>query len=59
VTAGLGDVASTGVIFAAGGVSADGWRARDAARAAIAGPLTDDATVSRGLVEMIDVYLAD
>ena len=30
---------------------------RDAARAAIAGPLTDDASVSRGLNEMIDVYL--
>jgi nitric oxide reductase NorQ protein len=32
---------------------------REAARAAIAGPLTDDATVGRGLVEMIDAYLAD
>ena len=32
---------------------------RDAARAAIAGPLTDDASVSRGLNEMIDVYLGE
>ena len=31
--------------------------AAEAARAAIAGPLTDDAQVSSGLNKMIDVYL--
>jgi nitric oxide reductase NorQ protein len=30
---------------------------RAAARAAIAGPLSDDPAVTSGLVEMIDVYL--
>jgi nitric oxide reductase NorQ protein len=29
---------------------------RDAARAAVAGPLTDDPTVTAGLFQMIDVY---
>ena len=38
---------------------AEGLTPRDAARAAVAGPLTDDSTVTRGLVEMIDAYLAD
>ena len=36
---------------------AEGLTARDAAKAAIAGPLTDDVSVGRGLDEMIDVYL--
>jgi nitric oxide reductase NorQ protein len=58
-TAGLREVASTRVLIAAGQLIADGLNPREAARAAIAGPLTDDATVIRGLVEMIDVYLAD
>ena len=58
-TAGLREVASTRVLIAAGRLVADGLDMREAARAAIAGPLTDDATVTRGLLEMIDVYLAD
>jgi nitric oxide reductase NorQ protein len=58
-TAGLREVASTRVLIAAGRLVAEGLSAREAARAAIAGPLTDDATVTRGLVEMIDVYLSD
>jgi nitric oxide reductase NorQ protein len=58
-TAGLREVASTRVLIAAGLLIADGLNPREAARAAIAGPLTDDATVIRGLGEMIDVYLAD
>lgn len=58
-TAGLREVASTRVLIAAGRLVAEGLSAREAARAAIAGPLTDDATVTRGLVEMIDVYLPD
>ena len=47
------------MLIAAGRLIAEGLSPRDAARAAIAGPLTDDSTVTRGLVEMIDVYLAD
>jgi len=52
-------VAATRVLGAAGELIAEGLNPGDAARAAIAGPLTDDSTVTRGLVEMIDVYLAD
>jgi nitric oxide reductase NorQ protein len=58
-TAGLREVASTRVLIAAGQLIAEGLSPREAARAAIAGPLTDDATVTRGLAEMLDVYLAD
>jgi nitric oxide reductase NorQ protein len=58
-TGGLREVASTRVLIAAGQLIVEGLSPRDAARAAIAGPLTDDSTVTRGLVEMIDVYLAD
>jgi nitric oxide reductase NorQ protein len=57
-TAGLREVASTRVLIAAGQLIAEGLHPREAALAAIAGPLTDDATVTRGLLEMIDVYLA-
>ncbi|HNM85111.1 MAG: AAA family ATPase [Mycobacterium sp.] len=57
-TGGLREVASTRVLIAAGRLVAEGLTLPDAARAAIAGPLTDDSTVSRGLAEMIDVYLA-
>jgi nitric oxide reductase NorQ protein len=32
---------------------------QEAARAAIAGPLTDDVAVNRSLKEMIEVYLTD
>ncbi|BBZ17425.1 CbbQ/NirQ/NorQ/GpvN family protein [Mycolicibacterium gadium] len=56
-TGGLREVASTRVLIAAGRLIVEGLTMRDAARAAIAGPLTDDASVSRGLNEMIDVYL--
>ncbi|MGV0851063.1 AAA family ATPase [Mycolicibacterium phlei] len=57
-TGGLREVASTRVLISAGRLVAEGLSVRDAARAAIAGPLTDDPTVTRGLVEMIDVYLS-
>lgn len=57
--AGLREVASTRVLISAGRLVAEGVSPREAARAAIAGPLTDDATVTRGLEQMIDVYLAD
>jgi nitric oxide reductase NorQ protein len=58
-TAGLREVASTRVLIAAGRLIADGLPPRAAARAAVAGPLSDDATVTNGLIEMIDVYLGD
>ena len=57
-TGGLREVASTRVLIAAGRLAAEGLALPDAARAAVAGPLTDDVTVSRGLAEMIDLYLA-
>ena len=58
-SAGLREVASTRVLIAAGRLIADGLRMREAARAAIVGPLSDDATLTRGLLEMVDVYLPD
>ncbi|WP_395311675.1 AAA family ATPase [Mycobacterium sp. AMU20-3851] len=57
-TGGLREVASTRVLIAAGRLVAEGLSLPEAAQAAIAGPLTDDATVGRGLTEMIQVYLA-
>ncbi|MDT5255009.1 MAG: nitric oxide reductase NorQ protein [Mycobacterium sp.] len=56
-TGGLREVASTRVLIAAGQLIAAGLSKRDAARAAIAGPLTDDVAVARALNEMVDVYL--
>jgi nitric oxide reductase NorQ protein len=58
-TAGLREVASTRVLIAAGRLISEGLNPGEAARAAIAGPLTDDSIVTSGLVEMIEVYLAD
>jgi len=58
-TAGLREVASTRVLIAAGRLAAEGLSLRDAARAAVAGPLSDDPVVTAGLVEMIEAYLAD
>jgi nitric oxide reductase NorQ protein len=58
-TAGLREVASTRVLIAAGRLTAEGLPPRAAARAAVAGPLTDDPAVTAGLVEMIDVYLPE
>ena len=57
-TGGLREVASTRVLIAAARLIAEGLSMREAALAAIAGPLTDDAVVGRGLAEMIDVYLS-
>jgi nitric oxide reductase NorQ protein len=56
-TGGLREVSSTRVLIAAGRLIAEGLSPSEAARAAIAGPLTDDPNVARGLVEMINVYL--
>ncbi|OBH06979.1 CbbQ/NirQ/NorQ/GpvN family protein [Mycobacterium sp. E3247] len=56
-TGGLREVASTRVLIAAGKLVAEGLTMREAARAAIAGPLTDDAAVGMALGEMIEIYL--
>lgn len=56
-TGGLREVASTRVLIAAARLAAEGLSMREAARAAIAGPLTDDAAVGQGLAEMIGIYL--
>ena len=56
-TVGLREVASTRVLIAAGRLAVEGLSIRDACRAAVAGPLTDDPVVTAGLFEMIDAYL--
>jgi nitric oxide reductase NorQ protein len=56
-TGGLREVASTRVLIAAGRLTAEGLTPVAAARAAIAGPLSDDAQVGSGLMKMIEVYL--
>ncbi|OMC55008.1 AAA family ATPase [Mycobacterium sp. IS-2888] len=56
-TGGLREVASTRVLIAAGRLVAEGLTLQEAARAAIAGPLTDDVAVGKGLGEMVDIYL--
>ncbi|SPM38519.1 MoxR-like ATPase [Mycobacterium numidiamassiliense] len=58
-TGGLREVASTRVLIAAGRLIVEGLSMREAARAAITGPLTDDGAVGRSLNEMIDVYLPE
>lgn len=58
-TGGLREVASTRVLISAGRLIVEGLTIGDAARAAIAGPLTDDVSVGRGLNQMIDVYLGE
>jgi nitric oxide reductase NorQ protein len=57
-TGGLREVASTRVLIAAGRLIAEGLDMREAAQAAIAGPLTDDAAVGKGLSQMIEIYLS-
>ena len=56
-TAGLREVASTRVLIAAARLHGDGVPLINAARAAIAGPLTDDRVVGAGLVRLISTYL--
>lgn len=56
-SAGLREVASTRVLIAAGRLMAEGLAPREAARAAIAAPLTDDASVASGLIKIIETYL--
>jgi nitric oxide reductase NorQ protein len=56
-TGGLREVASTRVLIAAGQLVVEGLTMREAAQAAIAGPLTDDVAVGKALHEMIEIYL--
>jgi nitric oxide reductase NorQ protein len=58
-TAALREVASTRVLVAAARLTVEGLTLREAARAGVAGPLTDDPMVTAGLFEMIDAYLGD
>lgn len=58
-TGGLREVASTRVLIAAGRLIAEGLSMREAACAAIAGPLTDDMAVGKALNELIEVYLGE
>ncbi len=57
-TGGLREVASTRVLIAAGRLVSAGLTLSEAARASIAGPLSDDPQVTSGLNKMIDVYLS-
>ncbi len=57
--AGLREVASTRVLVAAARLVTEGLSLREAARAAVAGPLSDDPLITAGLFEMIDAYLPD
>jgi nitric oxide reductase NorQ protein len=57
--AGLREVASTRVLIAAGRLVTGGLPLQSAARAAIAGPLTDDPTVLAGLHELIANFLPE
>lgn len=52
------EVASTRVLVSAARLITAGLPARSAARAAVAGPLTDDPVTSEGLGELIEVYLS-
>jgi nitric oxide reductase NorQ protein len=56
-TAGLREVASTRVLIAAAQLHAEGVSLATAARAAVAGPLSDDPAVAAGLAEMVSTYL--
>jgi nitric oxide reductase NorQ protein len=56
---GLREVASTRLLVAAGRLVQEGLGLPTAARAAVAGPLTDDPVVTAGLIQMIDAYCED
>lgn len=55
----LREVASTRTLAAAATLVANGLPLRQAASAAIAGPLTDDAGLTEGLITMIETYLPE
>jgi nitric oxide reductase NorQ protein len=54
--AGLREAASTRTLIAAAALTDEGLSFRDAATAAIAGPLTDDLELREGLITMIDAH---
>jgi nitric oxide reductase NorQ protein len=54
---GLPEVASTRTLISTGRLIGHGLAPRQAARTAMALPLSDDPEVCRGLLEMIDTYL--
>ncbi len=56
--AGLREVASTRTLVAAASLIGEGLDFREAAIAAIAGPLTDDVELREGLIAMIESYAA-
>ncbi|AHH17777.1 AAA domain-containing protein [Nocardia nova SH22a] len=56
---GLREVASTRVLISAGRLVTEGLAAREAALAAVAGPLTDDPLVTASLAELIDAYVLE
>jgi len=56
-TSALREVASTRVLIATARLAEAGLPLTTAARAAVAGPLTDDPSVTAGLLQMIDTYL--
>ena len=58
-TGGLREVSSTRVLIATGKLVAEGLTLRQAALAAIAGPLTDDVQATQGLVTLIQTYIAE
>lgn len=58
-TATVREVASTRVLVSTARLITEGLPPREAARAALAGPLTDDPVAGRGLRDLIDVYLGD
>ena len=57
-TSGLREVASSRLLIAAGRLAAAGIPLPEAARAAVAGPLSDERSITKGLHELIDAYLA-
>ncbi|WP_372747356.1 CbbQ/NirQ/NorQ/GpvN family protein [Litorivivens sp.] len=58
-TGGLREVASTRVLIAAARLTTEGLSLREAARYAIAAPLSDDPQVTAGLNKMIEAYLTE
>ena len=54
--AGLREAASTRTLISAAALIGEGMSFRDAAIAAIAGPLTDDLELRDGLISMIDAH---
>ncbi|MEU1980974.1 CbbQ/NirQ/NorQ/GpvN family protein [Nocardia sp. NPDC019395] len=58
-TGALREVASTRVLIATARLITEGLPVREAAHAAVAGPLTDDPLTARGLRELIEAYVSE